>query len=246
MKMRAGIWAAALVILACVAAAVFDPRTHDGSKISAIRELEAIGARISYPYKPESLFDDTWFKSVRDPVSADLNDVDVGDRELALLRCIPTLESVNIRSGHYRPESLAVLGELKNLQMLSLCDPGVTDESVKYIPPLGGFALLCLEHSSVTDAGLKTIGKFTWLKSLLLDGTAVTDAGLDYLSGMTKLKELTLDDTEVSDAGLAKLQRLPSVATISVCRTRVTRQTAAQFRGLTRDVALYWRPRPQP
>jgi Leucine-rich repeat (LRR) protein len=244
MKMRTEIWSAALLILAIGGTAALYLRRGDNREELAVRELEAAGVWISYEDKPDSPLDGTWFESSRDPILADLNDADLGDRELALLRCLPTLQSVYIRKGHYRPESLAVLGKLKALERLSLCGPGVTDESVRFIPPLGGLALLSLDHSSVTDAGLKTIGTFTWLKSLFLEDTAVTDVGLGYLSGLPNLKELTLDDTEITDAGFVGLSLLPSLEHLSVCRTRVSPSAAAQFRGATRDVHVYWYPKP--
>lgn len=111
-----------------------------------------------------------------------LQGTNITDKELALVKDLPSLVEVRLGTTRVTDAGLAALKNLPHLQVLSL------------------------ELTSIGDAGLAQIKDLKNLVYLNLYGTQVTDAGLDSLQGMKHLRNLYLWQSKVTEAGAKKLQ----------------------------------------
>ncbi len=99
--------------------------------------------------------------------------------DLAPLRYLPSLQSVDLFGTECTDEDLAALTTLKDLRRLyfSFC-------------------------SNLTNAGLKHLEDMKRLRLLNLRGTAISDVGLRSLRSLEKLEGIQLFDTQVTSAGV--------------------------------------------
>ena len=111
-----------------------------------------------------------------------LQGTNVADKELALVKDLPSLVELRLGTTKITDSGLAALKNLPNLQVLSL------------------------ELTSISDAGLLHLKSLNNLVYLNLYGTQVTDAGLDALGDKKHLRNLYLWQSKVTDAGVKKLQ----------------------------------------
>jgi hypothetical protein len=89
---------------------------------------------------------------------------------------------------------------------------GPADTVLAEVGQLNQLQILSLSNASVTDAGLAHLKELTNLDFLGLRNTQVTDAGLVHLKGLTNLSDLVLNGTQVTDAGMNELkQALPGL-----------------------------------
>ena len=78
---------------------------------------------------------------------------------------------------HVRDADLAPLRGLTQLQTLNLWGSQLTDAGLEYVGRLKNLRKLDLSDNSITDAGLVHLQGLTQLETLELQGTQVTDAG---------------------------------------------------------------------
>ena len=92
----------------------------------------------------------------------------------------------------------------------------ITDAGLVYVGELSNLEHLSLDHTSITGAGLvhlKALTNLTFLSLRRLGqvtelyGTEVTDAQLENFKGLSKLQRLHLEGTGVTDDGVKKLRR---------------------------------------
>lgn len=129
-----------------------------------------------------------------------------------------------------RDDALQHLGELADLERLSLHESRVTDTGLAYLTLLTNLKTLCLSQTEVGNAGLKHLEGLTNLQWLDLSGTRVTDAGLVHLEGLVNLQRLDLSRTQVNGAGLAHLRGLVNLQLLDLSRTEVTDAALEQLR----------------
>lgn len=114
--------------------------------------------------------------------------------------------SFYLADGKIEDAQLAPLKNLPRMATLNVRGKDITDAGLAHIKDAKGLVRLHLERTKVTDAGLENLKGLENLEYLNLWGTGVTDAGLKHLEGLKKLKKLYLWQAPVTDAGVAALK----------------------------------------
>jgi hypothetical protein len=106
---------------------------------------------------------------------------------------------------------MACVGELRELQSLSLFCTSIGDRGVAHLQGLGNLRDLNISQTKVTNSGLVYLKDLPNLESIRLGGTAVDDNGLLSLAGCRRLKKVDLMWREFSHqftpAGVARFKR---------------------------------------
>jgi len=107
----------------------------------------------------------------------------------------------------FQDADLACLSNLKQLERLQLCSPGMGDESLSHLRGLTNLQLLFIGESNVTDAGLKQLANMHKLYRLTIRDGHFTDAGLKFLENLPALRNLELtSDFAFSNTAIQRLQ----------------------------------------
>jgi hypothetical protein len=156
------------------------------------------------------------------------------DTDLADLKKLPRLRSLNLNHTQIRGAGMSHLGELPSLQTLRLAYTGTHDADLKHLEPLKALRDLDLENTWVTDAGLEALLRLPALTGLNLSHCRdVSDAGLERLKPLTRLKELRLDSTGIGNNGLKHLRGMTDLEVLTLWGTRVDDDGVEHLRGLT-------------
>jgi hypothetical protein len=99
---------------------------------------------------------------------------------------------------------LAHLRDLKGLRSLDLSTRNVTDAGLAHLKELKGIQTLDLSHTKASDAGLAHVKDLSGLQTLRLECTQLTDAGLAHLKALKALQSLHLWGTQVTQEGVGK------------------------------------------
>ncbi len=129
---------------------------------------------------------------------------------------------------------LPLLGQLADLEEMSIGNPALTDADVRALQGLPKLHTLGLMGAPIGDAALEVMKTLPSLRALNIIGTKVTDAGLAHLQGLTALEYLGLKDTAVTDAGLVHLKNLTGLETLNLADTKVTDAGLVHLAGMTR------------
>ena len=117
-----------------------------------------------------------------------------------------TLRQIYCKSTGLTDESIGLLKDLRQLEIISLDSTGATAKSVAMLAKLPQLRQLELTNSpSVDDAVIETLKGHPTLESLNVSGSSVTDACIDELMSISGLNTLRIAQTEISDAGIAQL-----------------------------------------
>jgi serine/threonine protein kinase/sugar lactone lactonase YvrE len=146
----------------------------------------------------------------------------VGDRDLAALRGLTNLRSLNLDHTEVTDEGMQDVAGLTGLVSLSLTNTQVTDAGLAKLKSLAGMDDLRLDKLPITDAGLAHVTAFSKLRKLSLYQTRITDDGLAYLKPLPLLERVSLDETGIGDEGLRHLAQCPGLKYVSVWHTRVS------------------------
>jgi Leucine rich repeat len=142
-------------------------------------------------------------------VSVDLSDTQATDEELAAVRVLPDVRTINCTNARgIKGTDLDVLAELKNLETLYLVG------------------------TSVDDEGLSRLKDLKSLKTLHLGRTRITDKGMPALDGLANLQTLSLGNTDVTDAGLVQLRNLRNLSTVILRQTKTTPRGVQELRRM--------------
>ncbi len=132
----------------------------------------------------------------------------LGGLALEVAQNDPSMEvSYQQIDGKITDEEMALLKDLKDLVSLNLRGKDVTDEQLAPLAGITSLKRLHLERTKITDKGTPNLKGLVNLEYLNLYGTDVSDASLPNFEDMKKLKHLYLWQTKVTDAGAAKLQK---------------------------------------
>jgi YHS domain-containing protein len=104
-----------------------------------------------------------------------------GDADLALVKILPKIEELNLRTTAITNNGLANIEGLTTLTHLHLESTGITDEGLSHLKGLSGLTYLNLYDTAVTDKGLAELSGLKNLKRLFLSQTKVTAAGAGAL-----------------------------------------------------------------
>ena len=119
------------------------------------------------------------------------------DDFLRIVKWMPALENLHLRSAVFPKASLQRLTGLKNLTSLSLPFTGYQDEGLKnadmpLLSKLKSLKSLNLMGTEIRDEGLKAIGELKNLEHLNLKSCWIEGYGLQHLVQLKNLKELDL------------------------------------------------------
>lgn len=163
----------------------------------------------------------------------------LADKELAALRGLYSLESLDLSDATIADDDLKQLRGLTNLRRLYLAQRAVTDRGLDVLASLSRLEVLSLGHTRVTGAGLTRLGKLASLQVLNLSGCRIHDDDLSVLERFPNLRVLALDGTAVSGAGLRQLQRLHHLNLLNLNGCRLEKKAVLSLRGLDDLRALY-------
>ena len=152
--------------------------------------------------------------------------------DLAYLKDIKRLRSLNLGDTQVTDAGLAHLKDLKGLKALKLYRTQVTDAGIVHLKEINGLQELGLWRTQVTDAGLAHLKDIKTLQYLNLEETPVTDAGMVHLKDLKGLKTLYLHDTKVTAAGMAHLKDIKGLQELDLWGTRVTDAGLAHLKDL--------------
>ncbi len=129
------------------------------------------------------------------------------------------LESIDFGGTCIRPANLAPLKQMKSLTSLNLSRTPIDDEVLAELQSLAQLKQLYLSNTNVTDAGMEHIAAFRSLDMLDLSDTAVGNLGLERLKTLGQLRHFSLSRTNITDAGLAALEAMPELQSLELPET---------------------------
>ena len=147
------------------------------------------------------------------------------DDFLRIVKWMPALENLHLRSAVFPKASLQRLTGLKNLTSLSLPFTGYQDEGLKnadmpLLSKLKSLKSLDLMGTEIRDEGLKAIGELKNLERLNLKSCWIEGHGLQHLVHLKNLKELDLGRITrgrgIEDEGFDHLARMTSLEKLSL------------------------------
>lgn len=151
-------------------------------------------------------------------------DRQVDDESLAFLRDADAREVryLTLAGSAVTDASLAMLDCLPKLESLALFSTGITGVGFdrNKTPNLRSLDLAGCKEISV--AGFSRLATIESIERLKLGKSSINDEGLGFIAALPNLKMLWLDDTKISDAGLAKLSSAQKLGLLSIDDTKVT------------------------
>ena len=157
-----------------------------------------------------------------------------------------SVSGVAIRNAGIRDGQLVRIGELPNLQLISLEGNPITDETLASISNVQNLHSLYLTDTNVGDHGLSYLENASNLQQLWLGGTEITDDGLSSLKNLRFLGYVDLSNTDVSDAGLQKLTHLKRMYYLHLPGTRVTKSGMESLGDVLPSCRIYGTPNGEP
>ena len=146
-----------------------------------------------------------------------------GERIIAL-----GLDETGITDGAGR-----AIGQLTNLESLSLRHSDVSDSILENLVALRGLAYLDLGDTNISGHGGRYLGGFVGLRTLRLSGTRVTDDVVAHLTQLPNLTFLDLSNTQIGDGIAPALQRLTGVRALSLRNTKTTSHVGGGLSHMT-------------
>ena len=137
----------------------------------AARELEKLGATVTWAWKLDSNIQETWCPVYRAQAISFVFPGDSFVVGVRLLECAD--ENPNAR--------LVSLEPLQGIRVLALTDEKITDAALEHVTKLTDLEWLNLFRASVTDDGLQHLAGLEKLQWLNLCGTRVTASGVACL-----------------------------------------------------------------
>jgi hypothetical protein len=148
----------------------------------------------------------------------------ITDLGLTAIKGWPNLKRLNIRGTRAADETLAIVGELRQIEWLDIANTGATDVGVDSLAPLTNLKHLGLGRSRISAAAAGIIRLFTTLESIDLGGPRGTGrnqrtrgigplppALVAALSELKELRVMKLGHSEADPEALGKLASLPKV-----------------------------------
>ena len=147
-----------------------------------------------------------------DLIWLEINQSSVDDETfIEVIHQMPKLQRVKFM-GAVSDEAFRALAELPELRVLNLPAGEFGDDSLALLEDHDQLELLRFSSPNVTDAGLGSIAKIPKLRFLHLINTPITDDGLPHLYSMDQLESFYLDGGECTEDGLsAMIQAMPDL-----------------------------------
>jgi hypothetical protein len=138
---------------------------------------------------------------------------------LNAIRKVAQLEYLELHWMNIRANSLARLGDLNNLKLLSLEFVRAGEAPLfDSLPPLERLEAINIKESNVGDESLRRLVVLPRLRALGLDGTQVTPAGLAEFASLALIEELTLENELATADALRVLPAFTRLQTLHLGR----------------------------
>lgn len=151
------------------------------------------------------------------------------DEAMKELSLHPDINALALSSSRLSKATYDRLGDLKQLESLSLGPDKIGDSGIMSLSQLENLRVLRLGYCRISDNGLSSLKPLIHLRELSLRGNQISGAGLANLSGMSELKDLGLNWNPISDSGLEKLPVLPRLQTLMLTDSFVTEKGIAHL-----------------
>ena len=133
-------------------------------------------------------------------VAFHLSTEEIGNDQLALVKDLGFIVSLNMRGTAVDDKGVANLGGCSGLQRLHLEKTKITDAAIKHLAPLSGLEYLNIYGTAVTDAAIDDIAALKGLKKVFIWETKIT------IEGVAKLKEKRPDLQIIPDLVVEKVK----------------------------------------
>jgi Leucine-rich repeat (LRR) protein len=145
------------------------------------------------------------------------------DKSIGQFARLTQLRTLDLRRTEISPGGLSSLGELKNLEELVLAGTQADSKHVSLFPRLRVLDVSSDQSRSPT-ADFSAIAGLKELQILDLSGNkTTTDHGLSQLVALKHLRALLVAETAVTDACVDSILKLPSLQSLDVHGTRLTK-----------------------
>jgi len=190
----------------------------------------------------------------------------ITDAGAAYLAGMTRLEYLSLDGAKVTDAGVAYLPGLTRLKSLKLGRTSITDAGLSHLSGLVRLESLDLDNTQVRGGGLIHLKALTRLEDLDLSSCPIDREGLVQISQMDQIRQLQfsrtktspaafstmnwpkglthleLDGSEIDDEGLQPILMLPSITSVGLLWTRVTREGHDQF-AKVRPGILSWLPR---
>lgn len=140
--------------------------------------------------------------------------------DISGLTALEELSLVLSDDALFQDADLACLANLKKIEKLQLCSPGIGDEGIRHLSGLTNLGFLNISESKITDVGLKCTANMDKLYRLIIRDGHFTDEGLRYLENLPALRNLELtSDTAFSDAAIQRLRKKKPYIMLNLTRS---------------------------
>jgi hypothetical protein len=191
----------------------------------ALARIKAVGGTISYDAQGRV-------------ISVDLSDSWATDEEVAAIRYLPYVETINCTNARrITGSTLHQLAALPKLNTLYLVGTQLDDAGLAQLQHATSLTTLNLDSTRITDAGMRTLDNLDNLQTLVLGHTAVTDRGLVQLRDLRQLSTLNLRDTKTTPDGVKGLRRMLPDVRIVQSPARVSTAACPLCHGKSRGFA---------
>lgn len=140
---------------------------------------------------------------------------------------------------HANDDDLAILKNLPYLTTVELSDSKITNAGLQQLEGLAQLRVLRLDNTTIDDDGFIHLSKLSSIIGLNLSGTRIGDRGVEIICGLQSLRHLELKGTQLTDRGakhLAKLKNLDGFLDLS--HTKLTDASIPILRQLTKLTVL--------
>lgn len=156
------------------------------------------------------------------------------DAGLAAVAAMPNLERLWVVHAKFTDEAASSLAKHKHLKRLGI-GSSLNESSGQTLAQIAAVPLAELElfDKQATDEAVAFAAAIPTLRMLNISyGPAVTDAAIDSIVKMPALEDLKIGHTKLTDAGLLKLKDVKSLKTLSVTRSKNSKQPGVTDAGI--------------
>ncbi len=254
---RCALLAAGMLLISCQPPAIerepaeghdATPRKSMGAQQAASNMIESLGGNVVYHFEsfdganvPAQRYGQDFVENMfenPDPelrpriIYAELHGHQFTDGELLLLRHLPDLKRISLRSSRVTDLGLVVLEELRALRTLSLREAHVTGGGLVHVAKLPLLESMLIDSPLLEDEDLRHLGSAASLQHLTVMGSRITDEGVEYFAEIPKLTDLSIGGTSISGAGLGPLRKCRHLSRLSLGEHQLTREGIEQLKLL--------------
>lgn len=161
------------------------------------------------------------------------------DKGTALITKRPKLECLTLNSPHLTDESLKILADFRDLEVLDIRTAPITDQGLAYFSNHPKLTFLAVDSPLITDKGLASVATCAKLEQLFLQSNEITDAGMASMSSLKQLKALSVSSFRITDAGLEPLAAIKTLETVRLVGTQASPDGIAKLQQAIPSLKIF-------